>query len=103
MGQDMELFQMMVGYLASDGQRWMKDLKAAFQTLDVPRIQQRAHSLKGLISNFGSGRAWRAASSMEDLAGRQDRGIDEQPVGAGISLRGAHGGVRPFLAANTSS
>jgi HPt (histidine-containing phosphotransfer) domain-containing protein len=68
MGNDEELFRVMVGYLARDGQRWMQILKAAMEAGDVPGVQQRAHSLKGLVSNFGAGRAFQAAAKTEDLA-----------------------------------
>jgi HPt (histidine-containing phosphotransfer) domain-containing protein len=68
MGQDLRLFRMMVGFLFSDGPRWMNDLKVALLAGDISRVQGKAHSLKGLISNFGLERAWRAASKMEDLA-----------------------------------
>ena len=103
MGQDIDLFRMMVEYLTSDGPRWMKDLKAALPTLDVPRIQQRAHSLKGLISNFGTGRAWLAASSMEDLAraGRTEE-LKESLTELELALADLMGALKPYLAVDTS-
>ena len=68
MGNDEALFRVMVGYLARDGQRWMQILKTAMEAGDVPSVQQRAHSLKGLVSNFGAGPAFQAAARTEDLA-----------------------------------
>jgi len=44
----------------------------------VPGVQQRAHSLKGLVSNFGAGRAFQAAAKTEDLA--RARRIEDLPA-----------------------
>jgi HPt (histidine-containing phosphotransfer) domain-containing protein len=68
MGQDEQLFQDMVDYLYRDGPRWMEEVKSAAAAGDLPRVQYRAHSLKGLISNFGAARAWHAAASLEAQA-----------------------------------
>jgi HPt (histidine-containing phosphotransfer) domain-containing protein len=68
MGQDEQLFQDMVDYLHRDGPRWMEEVKAAAAAEDLPRVQYRAHSLKGLISNFGAARAWQAAAALEEQA-----------------------------------
>jgi HPt (histidine-containing phosphotransfer) domain-containing protein len=99
MGQDLELFRVMVRYLATDGPRWMKDLKAAVPARDMPRVQQRAHSLKGLISNFGTARAWRAASSLEDLAraGRSED-LSESLAELESALAELMGALEPYLA-----
>ena len=103
MGQDLQLFRVMVGYLASDGPRWMKDLKAAFPAGDMPRVQQRAHSLKGLISNFGAGRAWRAASNLEDLAraGRKEE-LAESLAELDSALVELMSALEPYLATEKS-
>lgn len=103
MGQDIDLFRVMVGYLASDGPRWMKDLKTALPAGDIPRVQQRAHSLKGLISNFGSGRAWRAASNLEDLAraGRKEE-LANSLAELETALAELMGALEPYLASENS-
>jgi len=103
MGQDLELFRVMVGYLASDGPRWMRDLKTALPAADIPRVQQRAHSLKGLISNFGTGRAWRAASKLEDLAriGRKED-LAESLAELESALAELMGALEPYLGTENS-
>lgn len=68
MGQDAQLFEDMVEYLHRDGPRWMDEVHAAAAAGDLPRVQYRAHSLKGLISNFGAARAWHAAAALEEQA-----------------------------------
>ena len=103
MGQDLGLFRVMVGYLASDGPRWMADLRAALLAGDIPRVQQRAHSLKGLISNFGAGRAWRAASMLEDFArvGRKEE-LAENLAELAFALTELLGALERYLATENS-
>jgi len=98
MGQDLKLFRTMVGFLASDGPLWMKELNTALPAGDIPRVQQRAHSLKGLISNFGAGRAWRAASHLEDLAraGRKEE-LSESRAELESALAELMGALEPYL------
>ena len=87
MGHDHQFFQDMVAYLNQDGPRWLDELKAAANAHDLPRVQHRAHSLKGLISNFGAARAWHAAASLEDLArAKRDEGVPEAVVMLANSL-----------------
>ena len=70
---------------------------------EIARVQQRAHSLKGLISNFGAGRAWRAASILEDLA---RAGRKEELAGSLAELESAlaelMGALEPYLAPENS-
>ena len=68
MGQDLDLFREMAGYLAGDGNRYLQELKAALSSKDAVRARERAHALKGIISNFGPGRAWLAAEKVESLS-----------------------------------
>jgi len=68
MGNDSQLFADMVDYLHRDGPQWLEEVKRAAEIQDLPKVQYRAHSLKGLISNFGAARAWRAAAGLEELA-----------------------------------
>jgi HPt (histidine-containing phosphotransfer) domain-containing protein len=68
MGHDAQLFRDMVDYLYRDGPAWMEEVQTAAIARDLPRVQYRAHSLKGLISNFGAARAWHAAAQLEELA-----------------------------------
>lgn len=99
MGNDEELFRVMVGYLARDGQRWMQILKTAMEAGDVPGVQQRAHSLKGLVSNFGAGRAFQAAAKTEDLARAQR--VEDLPTSVEVlesALAELLEALAPFLA-----
>lgn len=103
MGKDLQLFRVMVEYLANDGERWMKDLKSALEAGEISRVQQRAHSLKGLISNFGTRRAWQAASTLEDLAraGRVEE-LTSSLEELESSLAELMGALKPFLAPENS-
>ena len=85
MGNDEALFRVMVGYLARDGRRWMQILKTAMESGDVPAVQQRAHSLKGLVSNFGAGRAFQAAAKTEDLA--RAKRVEDLPTSVDVLER----------------
>lgn len=95
MGNDLELFREMCLYLDRDGQRWLGELKTAQAAGDVAKVQQRAHSLKGLISNFGVGRAWQAAAAIEDFA--RARRVEELAAGVSV-LDAAFAELRTALA-----
>jgi two-component system, sensor histidine kinase and response regulator len=76
MGNDHELYQEMVGLLRCDVPPLMAALRAAYREGDCPRMQRAAHTLKGLASNFGAGRAVAAAAEVERLAkAQQSAGI----------------------------
>lgn len=71
MGDDHELFQEMVALLRADAPRWFSVVTAAQREGDPQRLQQAAHTLKGLTANFGAGRAVAAAAELERLAKSQ--------------------------------
>lgn len=71
LGQDIDLFRELVGYLDREGSKWKTEIASYLAAGDLQKVQLRAHSLKGLISNFGPGRAWRSAAKVEELARTQ--------------------------------
>lgn len=73
MGHDSQLFRDMVGFLAREGKQWMDELRVGVAGGNTSRVVLRAHSLKGLIANFGERRAWRAALKIEELAKAEQR------------------------------
>ena len=103
MGDDHELFGVMVGYLTCDGQRYLQDIKAALLAGDAVRVHQRAHSLKGVISNFGTGRAWHAATKMEGLARAGSMvGMHSSLAELESALDELMGALKPYLANENS-
>jgi HPt (histidine-containing phosphotransfer) domain-containing protein len=76
MGNDQELFHEMVELLRTDAPPLVTVVRTAHKDGDAPRLQRAAHTLKGLASNFGAGRAVAAAAEVERLAkARQSAGL----------------------------
>jgi len=71
MGNDQQLFQEMAELLRCDAPPLLDAVHAAYREGDCPRLQRAAHTLKGLASNFGAGRAVAAAAEVERLAKSQ--------------------------------
>jgi two-component system sensor histidine kinase/response regulator len=72
MGNDLSLFQDMVGIFQDDAPRRLSELAGARRRGDWESTERAAHSLKGLIANFGAGRAHEAAAAAEQLAKRRE-------------------------------
>ena len=72
MGGDQQLFQEMVGFLLEDAPRLMERFRAGVEANNLSQAQHAAHTLKGLISNFGASRAVAAAAQAEEFARRGD-------------------------------
>jgi HPt (histidine-containing phosphotransfer) domain-containing protein len=72
MGHDEQLFSEMAGFLQEDGPRWLQEIQEGLAARDVWRAKRAAHTLKGLVANFGAERAVAAAAQIEHLAGMQD-------------------------------
>jgi two-component system sensor histidine kinase/response regulator len=68
MGGDEQLFCEMVGFLVADGRQWLKELRTALARGDATVAHRSAHTLKGLVSNFGAQTAQSAAFRVEQLA-----------------------------------
>jgi HPt (histidine-containing phosphotransfer) domain-containing protein len=71
MGDDQALFYEMVGLLRSDVPQWLNVLHAAEREGDASRVQRAAHTLKGLVANFGASRAVAAAAEVEQYGKAQ--------------------------------
>ncbi len=72
MGGDRQLFGEMVGFLQSDAPHWLAQIHAALARGDMQGVHRGAHTLKGLISNFGAGEAFRAAAQVEQFGRQSD-------------------------------
>lgn len=72
MGQDLQLFREMAGFLRDDAPRWQQELRAGLDAQDSRRVKHAAHTLKGLVANFGAPRAEKAARVVEQGAARSN-------------------------------
>ena len=68
MGNDPALFGEMVSFLHSDSPRWLAQVRAGLEQHKLMQVQHAAHTLKGLVSNFGASRAVSVAATVEHLA-----------------------------------
>src|SRR5207247_1961284 len=78
MGGDMELFQEFVGMYDADSPELTERMRAAVRGKDPAALHRAAHSLKGLVSNFGARRVAEAAFVLEKIGQAGEvRGADE--------------------------
>ena len=70
MGGDQHLFEEMIGFLFEDAPRLLERLRTSVADGRYGEAQHAAHTLKGLISNFGASRATAAAAQAEEFAGQ---------------------------------
>lgn len=68
MGQDEQLFGEMVGFLFADVPLWLAQARQSLDAGDAVRVHRSAHTVKGLVANFGAYRAIHAAAQVEELA-----------------------------------
>jgi len=68
LGGDRELFQEFISVYDEDMPTLLEALQNASRTRDRSGVERNAHSLRGLISNFGARRAVEAAAQLEDIA-----------------------------------
>lgn len=68
MGGDEELFGEMVGFLATDAPVWLERIHTGIATGDAKLVHRSAHTLKGLVANFGAQPAMSAAAHVEEVA-----------------------------------
>jgi two-component system, sensor histidine kinase and response regulator len=77
MGDDVELFQEMLGLLRADAPPLVDTVRRAHRARDHKAVERAAHTLKGLSANFSAVRAVAAAAEVERLARhRQESGMD---------------------------
>jgi HPt (histidine-containing phosphotransfer) domain-containing protein len=67
MGGDRELLQKLVEFFCEDAPQYLDRLKAAADERDPAGVQHAAHSLNGLVANFGAEAASRAALRLEEM------------------------------------
>lgn len=72
MGNDPHLFEEMVGFLLTDTPQLLARATSGWESQDWPVVERAAHTLKGLVSNFGAERATATASSVEQFAKQHD-------------------------------
>ena len=72
MGNDEELFLEMIHILRDDAPRRFGEIQSGLSSGDLAQVQRAAHSLKGLVANFGAERAQAAAARVEQLAKHGD-------------------------------
>ena len=68
MGNDPQLFGEMVSFLRSDSPRWLAQVRTGYEQHKLEQVQHAAHTLKGMVSNFGASRAISIAATVEHLA-----------------------------------
>ncbi|WP_254511550.1 Hpt domain-containing protein [Anatilimnocola floriformis] len=78
MGNDRSLFQEMVALLAEDAPQYQALIAESSGNHDYPTLKRAAHTLKGLVLNFGATRAVLAAVALENLAATAERDNQEE-------------------------
>lgn len=68
MGNDHSLFQEMVSLLNEDAPQYVATIHQSRTDHDYPTMKRAAHTIKGLVLNFGAQRAVLAAVTLENLA-----------------------------------
>jgi len=65
---DMELLQDLVDVFLEELPQRLEALRAALDQDDLEGLHEKAHSIKGSVSNFAAAAAFEAASQVNDLA-----------------------------------
>jgi HPt (histidine-containing phosphotransfer) domain-containing protein len=73
MGNDHGLFQDMVVLLQEDAPMYLNAIDQNHASGDMSSLKRAAHTLKGLVLNFGAARAVSAAIALENLATSGDK------------------------------
>ncbi|QDU26864.1 Hpt domain protein [Anatilimnocola aggregata] len=73
MGNDRGLFQDMILLLREDAPEYLKVIHQSYHAQDYPSLKRAAHTLKGLVLNFGGTRATLAAVALESLANTAEK------------------------------
>jgi HPt (histidine-containing phosphotransfer) domain-containing protein len=68
MGNDPALFREMALLLGEDAPQYLSAIRDAIDQGDYPSLKRAAHTLKGLVLNFGATRAIAAAVALELIA-----------------------------------
>ncbi|QDU76170.1 Signal transduction histidine-protein kinase BarA [Bremerella volcania] len=65
-GGDHDLLVTLIGVFKQDSQRLLQDMRDALESLDGPKLQRSAHSMKGSFGYFAAEKGIEAAKRMED-------------------------------------
>jgi CheY-like chemotaxis protein len=95
-GGDGALLQEVVHLFLTQVPRWLADIRDALNRGDAGRVRRVVHTLKGAVSNFGTGAAYRQAERMETLARAGDLA---EAAGACADLEAQLNRLLPALAA----
>ncbi len=112
-GQDEKLFREMVGFFFDDAPQWIAAIRVGLEQNDIAKIRRGAHTLKGMVANFGAARAMTAAAQIEQHAGMGNLAaiqsalplLDEalEELQHAFVERGLHGSTSVGLNTNTAS
>ncbi|WP_425617356.1 Hpt domain-containing protein [Anatilimnocola sp. NA78] len=78
MGNDRGLFQDMIVLLNEDAPQYITAIHQTYSVQDYPSLKRAAHTLKGLVLNFGATRAVSAAIALETLTQTAEREPSEK-------------------------
>lgn len=78
MGNDESLFLEMVGLLNEDVPQYIAAIHQSRANHDYPAMKRAAHTIKGLVLNFGAQRAVLAAVTLENLAATASEDATEE-------------------------
>jgi two-component system, sensor histidine kinase and response regulator len=104
LGNDEQLFQEMIRILREDAPRRFQELDAGWRSGDLAIVHRAAHSLKGLVSNFGAARAQAAALRLEQAAKHDDRdGIPDKIAELHSEVQSLLLNLEPMAAARSAT
>jgi HPt (histidine-containing phosphotransfer) domain-containing protein len=72
MGNNRELFAEVVAIYDEDSPQLLERIRRAIHNGDAAGLHRAAHSMKGLVANFGAGPAAEAAYALETMGTRRD-------------------------------
>jgi two-component system sensor histidine kinase/response regulator len=97
MGNNHELFCEVVGIYDEDSPELLERIRAAIRERDAARLHRAAHSLKGLVSNFGASAAAEGAYVLENMGTTRDlTGCEGALRVLESELERLHEALRPF-------
>lgn len=100
MGGDRELLQRIVEFFRQDSPEYLARLQAAAHKGDSAGVEQAAHSLHGLVANFGADAAAQAALRLEEMGQTGDLSSVAEAVGV---LEGEITRLEAMLASESES
>ena len=71
-GDDWDFAKELIGIFLYESPHLLQEIANAAAERDGPRLRHSAHALKGSISNFTSGDAFRAAAALEEIGRAED-------------------------------